>query len=74
MARRDFRRGAVAIRTSRVTTWFEFKPVSVTMSAADTAGVVFTLNVAALALRPFTIVRTRFMIDLRSDQAAAIEE
>ena len=31
------------------------------------------LNAGALALRPFTIVRSRFELQLRSDQAAAIE-
>jgi len=34
---------------------------------------MFSLNAAALALRPFTIVRTRMELQLRSDQAAAIE-
>ena len=39
-----------------------------------TGGVVaYTLNAAALALRPFTIVRTRMLFQIRSDQAAAIE-
>jgi len=33
-----------------------------------------SLNAAALALRPFTIVRVRGLINLRSDQASAIED
>ncbi len=73
MARRDFRRGAVAIRRSRETTWFQFLPNDFTTASAGTAVLAFSLNAAALALRPFTIVRSRFEIFLRSDQAAAIE-
>ena len=71
--RREFVRGASAIRSRRETTWFQFTPASFTMAAASTAVVAFSLNAAALALRPFTIVRTRFELQLQSDQAAAIE-
>ncbi len=71
--RRDFVRGASAIRSSRLTTWFQFQPTATTISAASTGTLVASLNAAALALRPFTIVRSRFEIGLVSDQAAAIE-
>ena len=71
--RRDFARGAHAIASRRETTWFEFQPVEVTIAAASTGILIFSLNAAALALRPFTIVRTRMLFNLRSDQAAAPE-
>ncbi len=57
----------------RTTTWFGFEAVGTTMTA-EGGTLQFTLNAAALALRPFTIVRSHFMLALRSDQAAAIEE
>ena len=69
--RRDFARGAVAIRSSRLTTWFQFPPSEAILTGGGV--VIGSLNAAALALRPFTIVRTRGMLALRSDQAAAIE-
>ena len=72
MACRDFRRGAVAIRKVRETTWVGFQPLETTV-AVSTVVLVFTLNAAALALRPFTVVRSHFMISVRSDQAAAAE-
>ncbi len=72
--RRDFVRGASAIRSRRETTWFQFVPIEVTLAAASTAVLAFSLNAAALALRPFTVVRTRFELDLSSDQSAAIEK
>ena len=73
MARREFRRGAAAIRSRRETTWFNFTPVDTTLANATSSALVFSLNAAALALRPFTIVRTRLEVALRSDQAAVIE-
>ena len=74
MARRDFRRGAAAVRSSRLTTWFQFQPVSTTIATNNGTNLVFSLNATALALRPFTIVRSHFELALQSDQAAAIEE
>ncbi len=71
--RREFVRGASAIRSSRLTTWFQFVPTETTMASTGSTVLVFTLNAAALALRPFTVVRSHFLIGLRSDQAAAIE-
>ncbi len=71
--RRDFVRGASAIRSRRETTWFEFQPAEATIGTAGDSVLLFSLNAAALALRPFTIVRSRFMAAIRSDHAAAIE-
>ncbi len=73
MARRDFRRGAVAIRKARLTTWLQFLPVETTISSGSFVALIFSLNAAALALRPFTIVRTHVHLWLRSDQSAAVE-
>ncbi len=70
--RRDFVRGAGAISQKRLTSWFQFSPVEATMTALG-GTLIFSLNVAALALRPFTVVRTHFELMLRSDQAAAVE-
>ncbi len=43
------------------------------ITSASTALAVFSLNAAALALRPFTVVRTRGILFGRSDQTAASE-
>ncbi len=58
----------------RETAWFGGVFTRVTMAAASTAVITTSLNAAALALRPFTIVRTRGVIHLRSDQLAARED
>ena len=73
MAHRAFKRGAGAITQRRLTSWFQFIP---TLSAMGGGGVtlVFSLNAAALALRPFTIVRSRFLLQVTSDQSAALEQ
>ena len=70
--RRDFVRGAVAIRARKETTWFQFLPATTNIAGGGSA-VIFSLNAAALAMRPFTIVRSRFEVALRSDQSAAVE-
>ena len=67
-AKRFVRSGA-----KRKTLWLQFQAASTT-NAGSSASVVFSLNAAALALRPFTIVRTHFSYFLGSDQAAAIED
>jgi len=69
------RRPRVHVRSARRSNvWFQFAPAQATISAASTATALFSLNAAALALRPFTIVRTRGHIYYRSDQVAASEE
>ncbi len=57
----------------RDTAWFFVTPV-VTAIAGSTAVLISTFNAAALALRPFTIVRTRLGGWYGSDQDAATEE
>ncbi len=56
----------------RETLWISLADSSVTMGAG-TATLLGSLNVAALALRPFTIIRVRGYLYLRSDQEAASE-
>ena len=56
----------------RLTSWFQFNAVQSTIAAAGGA-IVFSFNAAALSLRPFTVVRTRFELMLESDQSAAAE-
>ena len=63
----------VGARPSRATVWLGFIPARVALTAAG-GTVIFTLNAAALALRPFTVVRTRFALFIDSDQSAAAEQ
>ncbi len=53
--------------------WLQFVPIEGTMAAGSTALVLFSLNTAALNLAPFTVVRTRGVFGLRSDQISAPE-
>ena len=73
MARRQTRfRGRVAQR--RESLWM-FLPVGADiMSSGSTAILAGSLNADALALRPFTVIRTRGIFSLRSDQVATSED
>ncbi len=57
----------------RETVWFSFAFAEASLSASATAAQQYALNAAALALRPFTVVRTRMNWLCRSDQSAATE-
>ena len=57
----------------RQSLWIGGNSFSTVMAAASTPVLIASLNAAALALRPFTIVRTRGMLNLRSDQTGALE-
>ena len=71
---RHFPSSARVVRaTRRETAWLQFVPTVQVLTAVN-GTIIFTLNAAALALRPFTVVRTRFMVYLRSDQTAAAED
>ncbi len=72
MARRQFARGSARVSQKRLTSWFEFQPVEATLVAVG-GTIFFSLNAAALALRPFTVVRSRFLVSIASDQVAASE-
>ncbi len=70
MAGRHIVRRGKSIRKSA---WIGFQHVGATLSSASST-LIFSLNAAALALRPFTIVRTHFSFFVNSDQAAANEQ
>ena len=57
----------------RETLWFSGSLAQNTFAAASTAVLLSSLNAAALALRPFTVIRTRGRISTRTDQVTAIE-
>jgi len=43
------------------------------LAAANSAALILSLSAAGLALRPFTVIRTRLHFSVRSDQSAASE-
>ncbi len=65
-------RHVVARRSQSQTIWLGFEPVSTTMTAVG-GTIIFSLNASALALRPFTVLRTHYSFFVKSDQAAANE-
>ena len=66
------RRMHVSRGPRRKSIWLSFAPSEVTLGTGVEA-IMFTLNAAALALRPFTIVRSHLEVMVRSDQSAAVE-
>ena len=68
---RNFRSRPVTRAPRRTTEWFSVGLSIATLAADDT--LIATLNAAALAARPFTIVRTRLSVFYSSDQTAAEE-
>ena len=56
----------------RKSLWIGLDPASASL-APGAATIFYALNAAALALRPFTVVRTHMEFQVNSDQAAAIE-
>ena len=61
-------------RSRRETMWFAFTPIEAVIAAASTAIQLGTLNAAALALRPFTVIRMRGFFFNRSDQISSGED
>ena len=61
-------------RMVRETAWLGGVFTRITMVAANTAVIATSLGAAVLALRPFTIIRTRGVLHLRSDQRIASED
>jgi len=57
----------------RQTAWVFVAETNSTIAGATTALLIGTANAALLALRPFTIVRTRGFLHVHSDQEAASE-
>ena len=61
-------------RSTRQTMWVGLAETSTALAGAG-SGVLFTgYSAAVLALRPFTIVRTRLLFHVASDQQAATED
>ena len=60
-------------RQVRETRWLDLTPTSVALGAASTASLLFSLTTEELALRPFTVVRTRGVFHCVSDQEGADE-
>ena len=73
MARRfsGFRQRLVS--QGRKTFWFDGVVVNTNLASANSAAILTSLTAGALALRPFTIIRTRGTWGVRSDQDAADE-
>ena len=71
-ARRSGRifRGGKSVRESA---WVAVAPTTTTITAAGTSVLFTGFSAATLGLRPFTVVRTRGTMAIRSDQAVATE-
>ena len=61
-------------KTRRLTAWIPMIPIAQTLSGAGSEALIASFNAAALALRPFTVVRVRGIIGLSSDQGVAAED
>ena len=74
MARhRGSRRGGGFAAASRQTRWLDIPWTVSVLSTTSSAVLALTLTAAELALRPFTIVRTRGILHVTSDQFVAAE-
>ncbi len=62
------------VASGRKTFWVGGTIVNSVLAAANSALIVTSLSVSALALRPFTVVRTRGVWSFFSDQIAADED
>ena len=71
MARRGFVRSR-SVGAKRVPTWIGFT-VNTTTIPANAAVLLASLSASALLLRPFTVIRTRALVHVLSDQAIANE-
>jgi hypothetical protein len=60
-------------RAVRETLWIGISETVTTLAAANTATLINALNAPALALTPFTIVRTVGFMGIRSDQTGVSE-
>jgi len=60
-------------RNIRDTIWVGGVYLDTTIASPSTAILVTGLNAAALARRPFTVIRVRGILSVRSDQSAAVE-
>ncbi len=69
---RGHRRSEFIRSMRRETLWIPIDPVSTALSAVG-GTIINSANAALLALRPFTIVRTRIELNVQTDQIAASE-
>ncbi len=70
------RKSGLVLRSSgakRATQWIAASVTNTALAGPSGAAVILVGNAALLALAPFTIVRTRGLINVRSDQSAASE-
>ncbi len=67
------RRGHLVRRSRRETSWLDIEPVGVNFSAPGSVAITHVMTAAELAKRPFTVVRTRIMLQIASDQLVANE-
>ena len=65
-------RALVGRGTKRSSLWLGFAAGTTTLTASS-ATLINVLNAGALALRPFTVVRTHLNVSVASDQSAASE-
>ena len=72
MARQHRARGFHATQR-RLTDWFDIPWTVTDLTSTSSAALIGTLNAAALAMRPFTIVRTRGTLAVYSNQVIASE-
>ena len=70
---RKYTRSLGRVGKDRLTVWFTWGISSTTSAAASAAVITNTLNAAALAFAPFTIIRTRGILHVSSDQTGALE-
>ena len=70
---RQFTRSRGRLGEARKTLWLFIDTVQSTLSGAPTAVLTNQLSAAALALRPFTVIRTRGIMHVISDQAVSTE-
>ena len=61
-------------RSVRQMVWLDNTFQNTNITAASTAVILTSLDAAALAARPFTVIRTRGWMDLASDQTANTED
>jgi len=60
-------------RLRRATQWLEAPFVSTTLASTNAVALTLVMTAAELALRPFTVVRIRGRMHVRSDQTGALE-
>jgi len=60
-------------RMRRATQWLEAPFVSTTLASTNAVALTLVMTAAEKALRPFTVVRIRGTMHVRSDQTAALE-